>query len=53
MAYIYMQFSKLTETWYKGTLLYAYYDFNIYFSNIFVTHVFLDKFGPIFWIISN
>ena len=35
-----LKFSKLTEIWYRGTLLYAYYDFNVYFSKIFVTHLF-------------
>ena len=35
------------------TLLYAYYDLNVYFSKIFVTHAFLDKFRPIIWISSN
>ena len=34
------KFSKLSESWYRGTLLYAYNDFNVYFSKIFVTHVF-------------
>ena len=32
-----LKLSKLTETWYWDTLLYAYYDFNIYFYKIFVT----------------
>ena len=35
-----LKFSKLTEIWYRGTLLYAHYDFNIYFSKVFVTYVF-------------
>ena len=35
-----LKFSKLTEIWYRGTLLYAYDDFNVNFSKIFVTHVF-------------
>ena len=44
-----LKLSKLTETWYRDTLLYAYYDFNIYFYKIFVTCFF----GPIIWISSN
>ena len=28
-----LKFSKLTKIWYRGTLVYAYYDFNIIFSN--------------------
>ena len=38
-----MKILKLTEIWYRGTLLYAYYNFNVYFSKIFITHVFLRK----------
>ena len=30
-----LKFSKLTETWCRGTLLYAYYDFDVYFCKIF------------------
>ena len=37
----------------RGTLLYAYYDFNICFSKIFVTNVFLGRCGPIIWISSK
>ena len=48
-----LKFAKLTEIWYRGTLLYAYYDFDVYFSKICVTHVFLIKFGSIIWISSN
>ena len=40
-----LKFSKLTEIWYKGTLLYVYHDFNIYFCKIVVLHNFLGKFG--------
>ena len=35
-----LKFSKLTEIWYRGTLLYAYYDFNVYFFKMFVIHIF-------------
>ena len=41
-----LKFSKLTEIWYRGTLLYTYYDFNVYFSNIFVTRVFRANLVP-------
>ena len=30
-----LDFFKLTEIWYGGTLLYAYYCFNVYFSHFF------------------
>ena len=36
---------KLTEIWYRARLLYAYFDFDVYFFNIFVSHIFLGKFG--------
>ena len=39
-----LNFSKLTEICYRVTLLYAYYDFNVYFFKIFVSHTFLGKF---------
>ena len=32
-------FSKLTEISYRGILLYAYYDFNIYFFKILFLHI--------------
>ena len=48
-----LKFSKLTKIWYRGTLLYLHFQFNVYFSKIFVTHNFLDKFGLIIWISSN
>ena len=38
--FINMKFSKLTEIWHRGTLLYVYYNFNVYFFKVFVTHVF-------------
>ena len=41
-----LKFSKLTEIWYQGTLLYVYHNFNIYFCKIFVIHNFLG----IFWL---
>ena len=40
-----LKFSKLTEIWYQGILLYVYHDFNTYFCKIFVIHSFLGKFG--------
>ena len=39
-----LKFSKLTEIWYQGTLLYVYHNFNIYFCKVFVLHSFLGKF---------
>ena len=41
-----LKFYKMTEISYKGKLLYAYYDFDVYSFKIFVSHIFLDKFGP-------
>ena len=43
-----MRSSKLTEIWYKGTLLYANYDFNVYFFKIFVINIFWANFVPKF-----
>ena len=40
-----LNFFKLTEIWYSGTLLYPHFEFNVYFSKIFVIHIFLGKFG--------
>ena len=39
-------FSKLLEIWYRGTLLYAYYNSSFYFSKILVTDVFLGNLIP-------
>ena len=36
----------MTEIWYRGTLLYGYYDFNVYFLKIFVIHFFGAKLVP-------
>ena len=47
------KFSRLTEIWCRGTLLYAYYDFNVYFFKIFVSHMFLSKFSLIIWSSPN
>ena len=33
-----MKFFKLTKIWYRGTLLYPSFEFNVYFSKIFVIH---------------
>ena len=35
-----LRFSKLTQNWYRDTLLYPYFEFNVYFSKIFDTHFF-------------
>ena len=47
------KFSKLTEIRYKDTLLYAYYNFNVYVFKSFVIHIILDKFGPKIWFCPN
>ena len=46
-------FSKLLEIWYRGTLLYAYYNSSFYFSKILVTHVFLGNLVPVIQILRN
>ena len=33
-----LKFLKLTKIWYGGTLLYLHFEFNVYFSKIFVIH---------------
>ena len=35
-----LKFFKLTDIWYRGRLLYAYFDFNVYFFKIFAIHIF-------------
>ena len=35
-----LKLSKLTKIWYRGTLLYPYFEFNIYFFKIFIIHIF-------------
>ena len=35
-----LKFFKLIEIWWRGRLLYAYFDFNVYFFKIFVIHIF-------------
>ena len=42
-----LKFSRLTEIWYQGILLYVYHDFNIYFCKIFVIHSFSANLAPI------
>ena len=41
-----LKFSVLTEIWGKRTFLYACYNFNVYFSQIFVTHIFWTNLVP-------
>ena len=48
-----MDFFKLTEISLRGTLLYVYQDSNIYFFKIFVSHIFVDKFGFKIWSFLN
>ena len=40
-----LDFFKLTEISQRGTLIYAYYSFNVYFFKLFVSYIFLGKFG--------
>ena len=44
-----LKFSKFTKIWYRGILLYPYFDFDVYFSEIFVINIYLGKFGPKIW----
>ena len=53
LIFINLKFSKLAEIWYRGTLLYPYYNFNIYFFKKFFIHIFLSKFGPKMLSFSN
>ena len=41
-----LKFSKLTKIWYRGILIYPHFEFNVYFSKIFVIQIFLGKYGP-------
>ena len=40
-----LKFLKLTKIWYRGRLLHAYFDFDVYFFKGFVIHIILVKFG--------
>ena len=41
-----LELFKLTEIWYRGRLLYVYFDFNLYFFQFFLSFIFsLVKFG--------
>ena len=42
-----LKFFELTKIWYKGRLLYAYFDFDVYFFKGFVIHIILGKFHSI------
>ena len=44
-----LKFSKFTKIWYKGTLLYPWFEFNVCFTNFFFIDIFLGKFGPKIW----
>ena len=35
-----LKFLRLSKIWYRGTLLYAYFDFNVCFFTMFVIHPF-------------
>ena len=41
-----LKFSKLTKIWYRGTMIYPHFGFNIYFSKIFVIHIFWVNLVP-------
>ena len=41
-----LKFFKLAEIWYKGRLLYAYFDFDVYFFKFFVSHIFWASLVP-------
>ena len=44
-----LKFFKLTKIWYRGRLLYSYFDFDVYFFKLFVSHIFLGKYGLKIW----
>ena len=50
-----LKFSKLTEIWYKDTLLYIalLYDFNVYFFKILFIHLFLGKWVHCYMLITT
>ena len=41
-----LKFAKLTKIWYRGTLLYAYSSFNVYFFKIIFNHIFSANLVP-------
>ena len=41
-----LKFFKLNKIWYRGKLLYAYFDFNVYFFKVFVVHIFWANMDP-------
>ena len=43
----------MTKIWYRDTLLYTYYDFNVIFCKIFAIHTFLGRFGRKIWSSPN
>ena len=43
LMFINLTFSKLTEIWYRGTLLYVYYNFNGFFYKILFIHFFFEQ----------
>ena len=45
----FFKFFKLSKIWYRGRLLCAYFDFDVYFFEGFVIHIILGK----FWEIQN
>ena len=53
LMFIFSKFFKLIEIWYKGKLLYVYYDYKVYFFKILFIKLFFGKFGLKIWISSN
>ena len=41
-----LKFFKLTKIWYRGRLLYVYFDFKVYYFKIFVIHIFWPNLVP-------
>ena len=41
-----LKFYKQTKIWYRGTLLYPHFEFDVYFFEFFVTHVFCASLVP-------
>ena len=48
-----LDFSKLTEIWFRENLLCAYYDFKVRFFKILVCHLLMGKFGLKTWCYPN
>ena len=53
LMFIFSKFFKLVEIWYKGKLLYVYYDYKVYFFKILFIKLFFWQIGVKIWISSN